>query len=80
MTIQALIKPKLNCNPFAFLLQPHPQSVHGLQTCPDDLGYEINEEELASELHAHTTGEPVDRAILEVDPDESESIYRWFLS
>ena len=80
MTIQAQIKPKPICNLLAFLTQADPQYAPILQVSAEDLGYEISEEQLASEMRAHNTGEPVDQAILEVRPDEFEPVYRWFLS
>jgi hypothetical protein len=80
MTLPALSKPQLICNPFAFLLRPPPRSVRGLQACSQDLGYEISEDELARELRACAAGQLVDQAILEIDPDEFVTAYQWFLS
>jgi hypothetical protein len=80
MTIPALVKPQLICHPFAFLLRPHPQSVRGLQARSQDLGYEISEDELARELCAFAAGQLVDQTIPEIDPDEFETVYQWFLS
>ena len=80
MTIPVLVKPQLICNPFAFLLGPHPRSVRGLQACSQDLGYEISEDELARELCAFAAGQHVDQTAPEIDPDEFETAYQWFLS
>lgn len=80
MTIPALVKPKLICSPCAFLLGPHPQSVRGLQACSQDLGYEISEDQLASELREHTAGQLLYQTIPQIDPDEFETAYQWFLS
>ncbi|HZD56732.1 MAG TPA: hypothetical protein VE136_08425 [Anaerolineales bacterium] len=80
MTIPALVKPKIICNPFAFLLPPHPQSVRNPQVRSKDLGYEIGEDKLAGELCERPAGGLVDQTIPEIDPDEFEAVYRWFLS
>jgi hypothetical protein len=80
MTIPVLVKPQLICNPFAFLLGPHPRSARGLQVRSQDLGYEIGEDELAGELGGHPAGGLADQTIPEIDPDEFETAYQWFLS
>jgi hypothetical protein len=80
MTIPVLVKPQLICNPFAFLLGPHPRSARGLQACSQDLGYEISEDELARELCACAAGQHVDQTMPQIDPDEFETAYQWFLS
>jgi hypothetical protein len=80
MIFPVLVKPQLICNPFAFLLEPHPQSGHRLQARSQDLGYEISEDELAGELRAHPGSQIVDQPIPEIDPNEFETAYQWFLS
>ena len=52
----------------------------GLQVSPQGLGYEIEAAELARELRLHTPGTSVGHALPEVEADEFETIFHWFLS
>lgn len=55
-------------------------SVEPLHFSPRDLGEEINEEELASELIASLPGDMQDPMLPAVDPEEFETDYLWFFS
>jgi len=80
MTLLAPVKPQPICNQIDFLLPTDPQSVRGLQVRPQDLGFEISEDELAGELREHPAGVLPDQTIPEFDPDQFEIVYRWFLT
>lgn len=77
MTIQT--QPIYDCTLFAlFYMESH--TGRPLQTSPQDLGYEISQEELACEMLAQVHDNPVDQAVPEVDPEQFETIYQWFLA
>ncbi len=80
MIIQALTKPQNICNQFACLPQTGSQCAQPLRACPQDLGYEIDEDELASELLEQLLGKPSCQAAPEVDLQGFEKLYGWFLS
>jgi len=62
-----------------FLTSPlHPNGSD--RVFPQDLGYEINEDDLASEMLAQLPDDLLGQTTPEVDPEEFESIYKWFLS
>jgi hypothetical protein len=75
MTTQTLIKPKPMSILLAFLIRPDPQSRSPLQYSPQDLGYAIDEEELAGEMLAQLQCGPVDQSAPEIDPEKFETIY-----
>ena len=45
-----------------------------------DFGLEVTEEELANELEAKISIQPLDQTTPQVDPDEFEILYHWFIS
>jgi hypothetical protein len=80
MTIQTLTEPELAFAFFTFEFQTDCQALDRLQATPQDLGYEVNEEELAGEMLAQLQRSPVDQTAPEIDPEEFETIYHWFLA
>ena len=77
MINQAFVKTILFCNIFSLPLYI---PMGPVEISPQDFGYEINEDDLASEMLLQLPDNLVGQAPPEVDPDEFESIYKWFLS
>jgi hypothetical protein len=47
---------------------------------PQDAGYEINEDDLVTEMRYQQQVSLNDHTPAEVDPDEFEAVYTWFLA
>jgi len=77
MINQAFVKTTLFCNIFSLPLYI---PMGPIEFSPQDLGYEINEDDLASEMLAQLPDDLLGQTTPEVDPEEFESIYKWFLS
>lgn len=80
MTDRMLTKPKYEIQYFVFSPDDDNPTPRPLQISAKDVGYEIDEMELAEELTAplpisFPTPDPS-----EVDPDNFEIIYQWFLA
>ncbi|HEX6305430.1 MAG TPA: hypothetical protein VFZ76_14645 [Anaerolineales bacterium] len=80
MKIQALARPLPVCNLFVVNPSKQPRPSRPIRVSRQDLGYEIDENDLARELQAQLSDSFEDQAIPEIDPDQFESIYCWFLS
>lgn len=69
----------INESSFIFLpdpLDPEPQSSKPIQVLPQDLSFEIGEEQLAAEMHAQLLRSPVAKTTLVIDTEELESVYQ----
>ncbi len=51
-----------------------------LEISAQELGYEINEDEVANELGTQLPEKVSWQPIPEVEPEEFETVYKWFLS
>lgn len=77
MITQAYIKTTHICCFFSLPIYT-PISTSGIS--PKDMGYEIDEDELAGEMLAPLPACFQDSPAPEIDPDEFEAAYNWFLS
>ena len=77
MLTQDLPTITLNEHPFTFLLSTQECAP---QVSAQDLSYEFNEAELAEGMYAQLHSPCSGQASPQVDPDEFEAIYTWFLS
>jgi hypothetical protein len=77
MITQAYTTHPLICNLFS-LPEFTPETT--IKFSPKECGYEIDEDELASEMLAQFPDCPMGQTAPEVDPEEFEKIYGWFLS
>ncbi|HLE51735.1 MAG TPA: hypothetical protein VI755_06710 [Anaerolineales bacterium] len=77
MNTQAIVKSTLIWNLFSL---PVYVSLCPIEISPQDFGYEINEDELASEMRVQLPDDLIWQPIPEVDPDDFETVYNWFLS
>jgi len=77
MNTQAFTKTTFTCSIFTLPIYT-PVSSTGVS--PKDMGYEIDEDDLASEMLAQLPDCFQDKPAPEVDPDEFEAAYKWFLS
>ena len=67
-------------NIFGFYLHTNDPSTQSNRFSPTDIGYEMSEEELAKELSAQNPGIRFDQMAPEVDSQDFEAIYQWFLA
>ena len=77
MNTQTFAKTTLLCNIFSL---PLSIPMGPVEISSQDFGYEINEDDLASEMLVQLPDNLLGQTPPEVDPDEFESIYKWFLS
>ena len=77
MNTQAIVKSTLIWNLFSL---PVYVPLCPIEISPQDFGYEINEDELASEMRVQLPDDLIWQPIPEVDPDDFETVYNWFLS
>ena len=77
MNTQAIVKSTLIWNLFSL---PVYVSLCPIEISPQDFGYEINEDELASEMLVQLPDDLLGQTTPEVNPDEFETVYKWFLS
>ena len=77
MNTQAIVKSTLIWNIFSLALSIPTSPI---EISPQDFGYEINEDELASEMRVQLPDDLIWQPIPEVDPDDFETVYNWFLS
>lgn len=80
MKIQALARPLPVCNLFVVHPSKQPRPSRPIRVSRQDLEYEIDENDLARELRAQQSDTLEDQATPEIDPDEFESVYGWFIS
>lgn len=77
MDAQSYLKTTLPRSFFSLIfLISEPESV----TTPKEMGYEIDEEELADEMQAELPAYFQDQPASSISPDEFESTYNWFIS
>jgi hypothetical protein len=77
MNAQTLVKTTSIRNLFSL---PVYVSLCPIEISPQDFGYEINEDELASEMRVQLPDNLIWQPIPEVDPEDFETVYKWFLS
>ena len=77
MNTQAIVKSTLIWNLFSL---PLCLPMSAIEISPQDFGYEINEDELAGEMLVQLPDDLLGQTPPEVDRDEFESVYKWFLS
>ena len=77
MNTQSLVKTTLIWNLFSlpFCIPKSP-----IEISPQEFGYEINEDDLASEMLVQLPDDLLGQTTPEVNPDEFETVYKWFLS
>ena len=80
MIHQVQTLPKIVNGLFAYSLRDNFFFNGQILASAQDFGYEIAEEELASGLASPLPDELEGPAIPEVDPDDFETAYQWFLS
>jgi hypothetical protein len=64
-------------NPFTFLLSTQECA---RQITAQELGYEFKETELAEEMTAQLQSQTAGQAFHQLEPDEFEAVYSWFLA
>ena len=67
-------------NPFSLLPKMERQHSEAIQACSCDYGFDIDTEELTRELPAALPVKAANPSCIEVDPDEFETIYHWFIA
>ncbi len=79
MTTQTIFRrhtiASIHQQPSTYTIKKKPIQV---STC--DYGFDIDEDELASELLARLPNSLNEQTIPEIDPNEFETMYQWFLS
>jgi hypothetical protein len=77
MNAQSYLKTTLtrNISSLAFFI-----SEPAIVTTPKEMGYEIDEDELADEMLAELPAHFQDQPAPSISPDEFETAYNWFIS
>ena len=80
MNTQTLTNPAMICNFFVVLPDENVLPEQPICASSRDYGFDFDEEELARELLAPLPASLISQTNYEVDADEFESCYLWFLS
>ena len=80
MNVQTLTQPILACSLFPVFRLESLQTKSEIQVSPLEFGYEIDEAELEIELAAISTKYNMDRLNQDLQTQNFEACYTWFLS
>jgi hypothetical protein len=80
MTVQTLTKVVSTSSIFDFILTVNLKSAQPDPLTAADFGFEVGDEELAEELSETIPSSLIPQTAPQVDPEDFETIYNWFIS